>query len=156
MVFGFALATLIMFANVVARYAFNTGFTWALESVQYLFAWVVLVGAAYGIRVGAHLGLSIFVEKFPPRYQKWLLSIAFGLTFLFVASVFILSLIYTVKIYSWGDLTLDLRIPQWIPYLAIPIGFGLMILHLIQIGINIWQGKILKLTSAESDIVAKN
>ena len=52
---GLAIATLLLFANVVARYVFESGFTWALETVQYLFAWVVLIGAAHGIKTGVHL-----------------------------------------------------------------------------------------------------
>ena len=40
---GFAVATLLLFTNVVLRYVFDTGLFWVLEAVQYLFAWVVLI-----------------------------------------------------------------------------------------------------------------
>ena len=39
----------------------------------------------------------------------------------FVVTVLVLSVEYRVRIYQWGDLTLDLQIPQWIPYVAIPV-----------------------------------
>ena len=32
-----------------------------------------------------------------------------------------------------GDRTQDLQIPQWIPYLAIPIGMSLMLYHFLYI-----------------------
>ena len=35
------LMTLITFVNVVLRYGFNTGIIWGLESVTFLFAWLV-------------------------------------------------------------------------------------------------------------------
>ena len=56
---GMAAGTLLLFANVVLRYLFDSGITWALEAVQYIFAWVVLVGAAHGVKVGIHLGIDI-------------------------------------------------------------------------------------------------
>ena len=61
---GMAAGTLLLFTNVVLRYMFESGITWALEAVQYIFAWVVLIGAAHGVKAGIHLGIDILVEKF--------------------------------------------------------------------------------------------
>ena len=147
---GLGAATLLMFANVVLRYGFHTGLPWALEAVQYLFAWVVLVGAAYGFRVGAHLGIDILVERFSETGQRVIALVALFACLLFIGSVFWLSIQYTLKIHQWGDLTLDLQIPQWIPYLAIPVGLGLMILHLLRIGVDILRGKTLRIHASEA------
>ena len=48
--------TLITFTQVVARYVFNYSFVWALELNTFLFAWLIFLGAAYGVREGAHIG----------------------------------------------------------------------------------------------------
>src|SRR3546814_17805294 len=56
---------LITFSQVVARYVFNSGAVWALELTTYLFAWLVLIGASYGVKIGAHLGVDAFVKMFP-------------------------------------------------------------------------------------------
>ncbi|WP_456447906.1 TRAP transporter small permease [Thiolapillus sp.] len=147
---GLGAATLLLFANVVARYVFHSGFTWVLELVQYLFAWVVLVGAAHGFRVGSHLGIDILVEKFSPAMQRRIALLAVALCLLFVGLVFWYSIQYTLRIHAWGDLTLDLQIPQWIPYLAIPVGLGLMFLHLLQVGWDIIQGRTLRIHANEA------
>ena len=147
---GLGAATLLLFANVVARYVFHSGFTWALELVQYLFAWVVLVGAAHGFRAGTHLGIDILVEKCSPAMQKRIALVAVSLCLLFVGLVFWYSIQYTLRIHAWGDLTLDLQIPQWIPYLAIPVGLGLMFLHLLQVGWDILQGRTLRIHANEA------
>ena len=47
---------LLTFANVVARYVFNSNIFWALELTVFLFAWLVLLGATYCSK-----------EDFPPR-----------------------------------------------------------------------------------------
>jgi C4-dicarboxylate transporter DctQ subunit len=146
---GLAAATLLLFANVVARYVFSSGFSWVLETVQYLFAWVVLIGAAHGVKTGIHLGIDLVVEKLPPRWQRWVVLLAWSLCFGFVVAVLVLSVEYTLKIRAWGDLTLDLQIPQWIPYLAIPIGLTLMAIRFLQVGWLIWQGKVQRVARAE-------
>ncbi len=146
---GFAAGTLLLFANVVARYLFDTGFQWVLETVQYLFAWVVLIGAAHGVKPGIHLGIDIVTRKFSPPVRRWLALMALMVCLAFTIPVFLLSVDYTWKVWQWGDLTLDLQIPQWIPYLAIPVGLLLMTYRLLQVGVAIWRGERLSIGQSE-------
>ncbi|MDH5632584.1 MAG: TRAP transporter small permease [Gammaproteobacteria bacterium] len=138
---GFAVATLVLFTNVVLRYVFNTGLLWALEFVQYVFAWVVLIGAAHGVKVGIHLGIDILLEKLPPVLRQTLLRIAVVICIAFVAIVDYEAFRYMIRIYQWGDLTEDLRIPQWIPYIAIPLGMTLMLYHFLVLAWDIFRGR---------------
>lgn len=64
--------TLITFANVIARYLFNSNILWALEATVFLFAWMVLLGAAYGVKIVAHLGVDVLVQVFPAPIRKLL------------------------------------------------------------------------------------
>ncbi len=65
-----AAMTLITFVNVVMRYVFNGNVLWALESTVFLFAWLVLIGASYCVKVNAHLGVDAVVRLFPKHLQK--------------------------------------------------------------------------------------
>lgn len=138
---AFAVATLVLFANVVLRYVFDSGLIWALEFVQYLFAWVVLIGAAHGVKAGIHLGIDVLVVKLPPAWCRWVTILAVCCCIFFVAIVDYESIIYIVKIRAWGDLTQDLQIPQWIPYIAIPVGMTLMLYHFVFIAWQITTGQ---------------
>ena len=62
--------TLVTFANVIARYVFNSNILWALELTVYLFAWMVLLGASYAVKIGAHLGVDIVINAVSPRARK--------------------------------------------------------------------------------------
>lgn len=55
--------TLLTFANVVARYVFNSNIFWALELTVFLFAWLVLLGASYAVKKTSHLGVDAIVNK---------------------------------------------------------------------------------------------
>ena len=70
------LMTLITFANVVLRYGFNTGLIWGLEATTFLFAWLVLFGVSYAVKVTAHLGVDALINIFAPQTRRILTLIA--------------------------------------------------------------------------------
>ncbi len=64
------LMTLITFVNVVLRYGFNTGLIWGLEATSLLFAWLVLFGVSYCVKVTAHLGVDAVVNVLPTGTRR--------------------------------------------------------------------------------------
>ncbi|MBO0333625.1 TRAP transporter small permease [Sneathiella sp. CAU 1612] len=64
------LMTLVTFANVVARYVFNSNILWGLEVTSILFAWLVLLGVSYCVKVTAHLGVDAIVSLLSPPVRK--------------------------------------------------------------------------------------
>ncbi|KHA52137.1 TRAP transporter small permease [Sulfitobacter geojensis] len=70
------LMTLITFINVVLRYGFNTGIIWGLEVVTFLFAWLVLFGMSYAVKVTAHLGVDAVINLFDEGPRKVLAILA--------------------------------------------------------------------------------
>ena len=75
--------TLITFANVVARYVFNSNILWALEATVFLFAWMSLLGACYAVKKGAHLGVDAIIALLPVTARR-----IFGLIAVAVCVVF--------------------------------------------------------------------
>ena len=70
------LMTLITFTNVVLRYGFNTGLIWGLEATTFLFAWLVLFGISYAVKVTAHLGVDAVINLFSPSLRRWVTMFA--------------------------------------------------------------------------------
>lgn len=64
------LMTIITFTNVVLRYGFNTGLVWGLEATLFLFAWLVLFGMSYAVKITAHLGVDAIINLFGPKGRK--------------------------------------------------------------------------------------
>ncbi len=77
--------TVITFANVIARYFFNSNILWALEATVFLFGWLVLLGASYAVKKSAHLGVDAIVNLLSPagRRVMGLLAVAACLLFSF-------------------------------------------------------------------------
>ncbi len=70
------LMTILTFVNVVLRYVFNTGIIWGLEAVTFLFAWLVLFGVSYAVKVTAHLGVDAVINLFSPPVRRVLALVA--------------------------------------------------------------------------------
>ena len=77
------LMTLVTFANVVARYVFNSNILWALELTVFMFAWLVLLGATYAVKKGAHLGVDIIINMVDPRSRRILALVSVALCLVF-------------------------------------------------------------------------
>ncbi len=72
------LMTLVTFANVIARFIFNSNILWALELTVFMFAWLVLLGASYAIKKHAHLGVDAIINTVSPKMRKLLGLISVG------------------------------------------------------------------------------
>lgn len=56
---------LLVFVEVIMRFVFNSGISWAQEATLHLSGWMVLFGVSYGVKVGAHIGVDVIVRLLP-------------------------------------------------------------------------------------------
>lgn len=64
------LMTALTFVNVILRYGFNSSIYWGLEASLALFAWLVLFGMSYAVKVTAHLGVDAVLGMVPSRTRR--------------------------------------------------------------------------------------
>lgn len=65
-----ALMGIFIFGNVVLRYVFNSGITWAEEFSRFLFIWLIFLGAIGALKDNNHLGFTSLVQRMPPTLKK--------------------------------------------------------------------------------------
>ncbi|WP_252374344.1 TRAP transporter small permease [Hydrogenophaga sp. 2FB] len=71
-----ATMVLLVFGNVVLRYAFNSGITVSEELSRWLFVWMIFLGAIVAVKEQRHLGTDVLVSRLPPAGRKACLLIA--------------------------------------------------------------------------------
>lgn len=69
-VFCLAAMCVLVFANVVLRYAFNTGITLSEELSRWFFVWMTFLGAIVAMREHGHLGMDSVVARLPVMGKK--------------------------------------------------------------------------------------
>jgi len=100
----FTLAmVLVMFCVVVLRFVFDLGWVWLQEIVNYLHAYIFMIGAAYTLHHGAHVRVDVFYRDMSPS-RKALIDLIGTLFLLFPVCGFILYASWGEVITSWQEL----------------------------------------------------
>lgn len=60
----------LVFGNVVLRYAFNSGITVSEELARWLFVWITFTGSVVALREHTHLGTDALLARLPARGKK--------------------------------------------------------------------------------------
>ena len=150
-----AAMTAITFINVVLRHWFNSGILWGLEATVFLFAWLVLLGASYCVKVNAYLGVDTFVAMAPPSPRRAITLLAVLACLAFSVPMLIgswefwwvfagkLSYLEVNDIPMPGVLQVfvDLmnggtydKMPRFIPYFVLPLSMTLLCFRFLQAG----------------------
>ncbi len=125
--------TALTFVQVVLRYVFNSGFTWALEMTTIFFAVMIFVGISYGVRVGAHIGVDALVRLMPSGVRRATSIVVVLLCLAYAGIVIAGSWTYVGKMRMVGVELDDLPIPVWIVRAIMPFGYALMTLRFVQV-----------------------
>jgi TRAP-type C4-dicarboxylate transport system permease small subunit len=70
------LMVVLVFGNVVLRYAFNMGLTTSEELSRFLFVWLTFLGAIVALREHGHLGVDMLVRRLPAGGKKFCLVLS--------------------------------------------------------------------------------
>ncbi len=60
----------LVFGNVVMRYAFNSGITESEELARWLFVWMTFLGAIVALREHGHLGTDMLTSRLPVAAKR--------------------------------------------------------------------------------------
>ncbi|KAA5605104.1 TRAP transporter small permease [Roseospira marina] len=153
------LMTLVTFANVVARYVFNSNILWALETTVFLFAWLVLLGASHLVKTSGHIGVDLVQNLVPPGPRKLMVLLSVALCVVFSALLLVGAVQYwwpfatdrawyevnDIPMVLFPDLFADVfnegesyeKMPRFLPYAALPLGMLLLMFRFLQAGWHI-------------------
>ena len=141
-VFLLAFMTLLTFSQVIARYVFNSGAVWALELTSYAFAWMVLVGSSYVIRIGAHIAVDSLVDLMPPMMRKKTAIFAVCACMVFTAIMFWGGYQYIALLFDIEIEMQDLPFLAWKATIILPLSFLLMFYRLFEVLIAIVKDEV--------------
>ena len=129
------LAVLVMtgltLIQVVLRYIFRMPLVWTEEASVFLMIWMAFVGAGIAMRRGAHIAMTLLVDRFPPRLSRGFLTLSRLLILAFLAVVAWQGWLLAMSV--GGQRSPALAIPMTWPYLTMPFGAAVMGLQLIAV-----------------------
>jgi len=118
----------LLFINVVLRYVFHYGMSWAEEVTRYILLWTVFVGAGVVSREGAHVSMEALYNIWPQKLQR-IASMAINIfCILTVVAIFFFGNGLVKMVIETGQTSEAAFIPMWLIYAAFPVGSILMML----------------------------
>ena len=130
---------LVIFVDVVMRYAFRTSFVFTQELEWHLFAFIFLIGAGYTLLHDGHVRVDIIYQRLGTRGRAWI-NLVGVIFFLFPGCIMIIvtsaKFVYT----SWAIME-GSPDPGGVPFRfivkgTIPAGFCLLLLQGTSLGIH--------------------
>lgn len=124
-------ACIVSSSNAGVRYLFNMGSNAWLELQWYLFAYLVMLGAAYVLKVNEHVRVDLLYGMLSVRGKIWVDLMGF-LVFLMPATLYLLWLCVppAIDAFHTGEISPNAGgLVRWPARLALPIGFALVALQ---------------------------
>ncbi len=118
--------TCVVCYGVFERFVLKFGQGWTEEASRFITIWATYIGASYGVRMGSHIGVDVFVDYLlPARFRPQVLIVTNLCCLAFTAWMTVLAWQYTLRLYG-GATSPAMFIPMWTIYIAIPIGCFMM------------------------------
>lgn len=128
----YMMLVVTMAIEVIRREVFSYSSVWGEEIVRYAFIYLAWIGAAAAVRERAHIRIDVIMHYVGPRMKAAL----YILGDLVMAAVAIVALYWsweTVLVSAkFGSVSAGLRVSMVWFLMAVPVGFGLMLLRLVQ------------------------
>mgnify|MGYP002584845036 FL=1 len=123
----------VIYRYIITKFIDRAGAAvWTEEFSRYIFIWISYLAVSVAIRKRSSIRVDMLYDHLPPRLQQ--------ISWIVVESLF-LCLTSVIAWYGWGQIerllefpqhTTALGIPYLVPYLILPLGFGLMCLRLLE------------------------
>src|SRR6186997_2509415 len=142
-----AVMVVLVFGNVVLRYAFNSGIATSEELSRWLMVWLTFLGAIVALREHSHLGVDTLVRALPPMGKRICFVLSYSL--MLFADWLLLSGSWKQMIITAGD-----RAPA--TNLSVGFFYGAGIVFGVSAGVILLYDLVRVLTGAasEDDLVA--
>ncbi len=119
----------IVFANVTLRYLTNDSLVWAEEVARYLMVWLTFLGAGQVLRFGGHIAIENLHDVLPGPVGRALRGLLVVVLLGFFGTMAWYGAMYTSVMRFQTTAATGISF-AWV-YLAIPIGFALLVIHLL-------------------------
>lgn len=136
----FIFGILVCTYGVFTRYVLDMPQSWITEAFEYSMVWSVFIGFGIALKDNRHIVIDLVYDKLPFNVKRYISAfsnlIGAGYSFFLMATgIKMVAITYTQQ-----NVTLDLQIPMWIPYLIMPIGMGLLGIYFVVKSIKAFKG----------------
>lgn len=128
----YTLVVGVVVVEVGRRYLLNYSSLWGEEIARYGFIYLSWIAASAAVKNRSHIRIDVVDRFVPARHHVWLRMFADGMTLIFSGYALYASVTPLLTAYQFGSVTDGLRVSRLFFLVAVPIGFVLIIVRLVQ------------------------
>jgi len=127
-VFSGALFVLVI-AQILSRYVIKISAPWTEEAARYLMIWMALLAAGIAFQKGEHFNIDFVTSRLGTKTRRNIAIFTGLLTSVFILCIIIWGIPFAIL--GFFTISPGLEITMFLPYLAVPVAGGVMLLNLI-------------------------
>ena len=128
----YAMIVVTIAMEVIRRFAFQYSSIWGEEIARYAFIYLAWIGASAAVHERAHIRIDVILHYLPPRGKAAVYLFGDLATLLLAVVAIRWSLAPLLTSLQFGSVTHGLRISQAFFLAAVPLGFTMMVVRLLQ------------------------
>ena len=127
-----ALASCLGMYQIILRYLFSWGNDWVEAYMIMFIVYAALIAASVAVRRNIHVKLDVIVKQCSLKVQWYVNIIANSLCLIYTACLWLFGCMFVEQVIRYDDINILSDLPEWVHYMAVPIGMGLMSIRYFQ------------------------
>lgn len=132
----YSLIVVTISLEVIRRTLLSYSSIWAEEVARYAFIYVAWIGASSAIKERAHIRIDVLLALFSQRIRGYIFIFGDIVTLILAVLAIYWSMEPVINSIHFGSVTHGLRISQAWFVAAVPLGFSMMVVRILQ---SIWR-----------------
>ncbi|WP_104399066.1 TRAP transporter small permease [Vibrio penaeicida] len=128
----YSMIVLTIISEVTRRFVLSYSSIWGEEVARYCFIYLAWIGASLAVKNRAHIRIDVLLGFLPNRAQIAVYLFSDFLTLILAVISLVVSIGPVLTSLEYGSVTHGLRISQVWFLFAVPFGFTLIVLRLLQ------------------------
>lgn len=137
--FFFISGSLISLYGVFMRYVMNSPAAWTTEIFEMFMVFAIFIGFGMALKDNQHIAVDLVYDKLPFRFRKIVDVIANTLGLGFAGFLTVMGIQMVSVAQQQGGVTIDVGIPLWLTFIAMPLGMGLLTFYFLLKLINVFR-----------------
>ena len=122
----------LVFYQVILRFIFNNPNRWSEEAARYLHIYMIFICCSYAARMNAHIRVDAIMNMYPKSLRPIIAGLGEFVWLAFCIFIVVISIRLTRSVARAGQFSVALKLPLYLIYAAIPIGYTLTSIRIIQ------------------------
>lgn len=121
----------VLLVQVVSRWL-GVSNQWSEELARYMFVWMIYLGGSTAVQTNSHVKIDTLMLIWPKKIRPYIALIGYFMWIILGVFITYYAAIFTYNIYMAKTVAVALKISMAFAYASVPVGYGFMVIRIVQ------------------------